>query len=84
MDASVTALLVDGLWLMVTGLTIVFVFLLMLVGLLDLMSKAVARWGPQEPQPEAVAQALPPTGDDARLTAVITAAIQQYRARHRA
>jgi oxaloacetate decarboxylase (Na+ extruding) subunit gamma len=36
---------------MVIGMTIVFAFLMMLVGLLVLMSKAVARWGPEEPLP---------------------------------
>lgn len=47
MDTAVADLLIEGLWLMAIGLGIVFAFLAMLVGLLVLMSKAVARWGPR-------------------------------------
>jgi oxaloacetate decarboxylase gamma subunit len=85
MDAAGTELVVEGLWLMVIGMTIVYAFLMMLVGFLTLMSKAVARWAPEEPLP-AISPGAAPTAsatDDARLGAVISAAIQAHRKRHR-
>jgi oxaloacetate decarboxylase gamma subunit len=85
MDTAGTELVVEGLWLMVIGMTIVYAFLMMLVGFLTLMSKAVARWAPEEPLPAippAAAPTAPATGD-ARLGAVISAAIQAHRTRHR-
>jgi oxaloacetate decarboxylase gamma subunit len=87
MDTAVVDLLIEGLWLMVIGLGIVFTFLAILVGLLVLVSKAVARWGPEDVPPETrVAThplAAPPAADDTRLVAAIGAAIQAYRRRHR-
>jgi oxaloacetate decarboxylase gamma subunit len=87
MDAAVADLLIEGVWLMFIGLAIVFSFLLILVGMLVLMSKAVLRWGPEDPLPESppsAPQAAPlPAVEDHRLIAVIAAAIQQYRDRHR-
>jgi oxaloacetate decarboxylase (Na+ extruding) subunit gamma len=86
MDPAVVDLLVEGLWLMGIGMGIVFSFLLILVGTLHLMSKAVARWGPEEALPATVDTAHTPagraTGGD-RLIAVITAAIHEHRKRHR-
>lgn len=85
MDTAVADLLVEGLWLTVIGLGIVFSFLLVLVGLLVLMSKAVARWGPDEPLPANPAVSHPVTQpqDEPRLIGVIAAAIHQYRRRNR-
>jgi oxaloacetate decarboxylase gamma subunit len=85
METGVVDLLIEGVWLMVAGMTIVFSFLLILVGLLVQMSRAVARWGPAEPLPEASATDLPAgtAGGDPRVIAAITAAIHQYRRRHR-
>ncbi|MFB1486183.1 MULTISPECIES: OadG family protein [unclassified Thiocapsa] len=87
MDAAVADLLIEGLWLMAIGLGIVFTFLLTLVGLLVLMSKAVARWGPEDALPAtrvaAHTAAPPPSADDERLVAVVGAAIRAYRRRHR-
>lgn len=85
MDTAVADLLIEGLWLMAIGLSIVFTFLVTLVGLLMLMSKAVARWGPEETLPATTAgvHAIAPPEDDARLIAVIGAAIQVHRRRHR-
>jgi oxaloacetate decarboxylase gamma subunit len=87
MDTAVADLLIEGLWLMGIGLGIVFTFLVTLVGLLVLMSKAVARWGPEDALPATVAAthavAPPPAADDQRLVAVVSAAIQAHRRRHR-
>jgi oxaloacetate decarboxylase (Na+ extruding) subunit gamma len=87
MDAAVANLLIEGVWLMVIGLAIVFAFLLILVGTLALMSKAVLRWGPEDPLPESLASVpqapVTAVGDDHRLIAVIAAAIRQHRNRHR-
>jgi oxaloacetate decarboxylase gamma subunit len=87
MDTAVADLLTEGFWLMVIGLGIVFTFLMTLVGLLVLMSKAVARWGPEEALPAttvaAHSVAPPPAADDERLIAVVGAAIQAYRRRRR-
>ncbi len=85
MDTVGAELVVEGLWLMVIGMTIVYAFLMMLVGFLTLMSKAVARWAPEEPLPAippAAAQTAPAAGDP-RLGAEISAAIQTHRTRHR-
>jgi oxaloacetate decarboxylase gamma subunit len=88
MDTAVADLLIEGLWLMAIGLGIVFTFLVTLVGLLVLMSKAVARWGPEDVLPATTgathsAASPPPAADDARLVAVVSAAIQSHRRRHR-
>ncbi len=85
MDTAVADLLIEGLWLMAIGLSIVFAFLVTLVGLLVLMSKAVARWGPEETLTATTAggHAITAPEDDARLIAVIGAAIQVHRRRHR-
>ncbi|WP_296806207.1 OadG family protein [Thiocapsa sp.] len=87
MDTAVADLLIEGLWLMVIGLGIVFTFLMALVGLLVLMSKAVARWGPEDVLPAttvaAHAVAPAPPADAERLVAVVGAAIQAYRRRQR-
>jgi oxaloacetate decarboxylase gamma subunit len=86
MDTAGTELVVEGLWLMVIGMTIVYAFLMMLVGFLTLMSKAVARWATEEPLPvtsPAAAAPTAPAAGDPRLGAVISAAIQTHRTRHR-
>lgn len=85
MDTGVGDLLIEGLWLMLIGLGIVFSFLLLLVGLLVLMSKAVARWGPDEPLREApvVFQQTRQPQDEPHLIGVIAAAVHQYRRRYR-
>lgn len=82
MEPAVTGLLVEGLWLMLFGISIVFAFLLVLVGLLTLMSKVVIRWGPQDMPAEAGPGPLPPIlveDADVRTLAVISAAIARYR-----
>lgn len=85
MNTAVVDLLVEGLWLTGTGLAIVFAFLLILVGILTLMSKVVARWGPQDAHP--VSPSASPdrasAPGDGRLIAAIAAGVHAYRKRHR-
>jgi oxaloacetate decarboxylase gamma subunit len=87
MEPAVLDLLSEGVKLTVIGMTIVFAFLLLLVGALFLLSTLVARLGPR-PQPlEALPRGearAPGSGvADPRLGAVIDSAIREYRRRHR-
>lgn len=82
-EPSVNALLLEGLQLMLIGMGIVLGFLLLLVGVLRLMSGAVLRWAPEEAVPEPLPAGRQLGGDEQRLTAVIGAAIADYRRRHR-
>lgn len=76
-------MLVEGLMLMVVGMTIVFSFLLLLVGMLFGMSWLTARLAP-EPVAAAADVAVGAPGEgDARLAAAVSAAIHLYRLRHR-
>jgi oxaloacetate decarboxylase gamma subunit len=88
----VTDLLLEGVRLMLIGMGIVFVFLLLLVGLLRALSQAVQRWAPATPPaPLAVTGAGPApdpsragvnTGLPGELLAVIAAAVSRYRQDH--
>jgi oxaloacetate decarboxylase gamma subunit len=76
----VSELIVEALRLMGIGMGIVFAFLLLLVGVLRLMSAAVARYAP--PPPALVSDAGRGGADaaaDGELVAVISAAIARYR-----
>lgn len=78
----VTELLLDGLRLMAIGMGIVFLFLLLLIGILRLLSGAVSRFAPEPP----ATIAHPPLAgeiQDPERIAVIAAAIARYRADHR-
>jgi oxaloacetate decarboxylase gamma subunit len=83
MDTAVTEMLVEGVWLMVAGLAIVFGFLLVLVGVLMSMSWAVRRWGPAEPLVADGSTHGPVTRseDEVRVAAVIAAAVAAHRRR---
>lgn len=87
MEPAVLDLLGEGVMLLVIGMTIVFAFLLLLVGSLFLLSALVARLGPKPPPVEALPRGeagAPGAGEaDPRLVAVIAAAIREYRRRHR-
>lgn len=79
-----TELLMEGVDLMFLGLGAVFVFLLMLVGCINLMSRLVARFLPEElavaaPVRKSPVAAAP--GIDQETLAVISAAVRQHRAR---
>jgi len=85
MNTALVDLLVEGLWLTGIGLAIVFAFLLILVGLLTLMSKALTRWAPQDAQPAypAASTDLAPSLGDERLIAAIAAGVHEHRKWHR-
>ncbi|WP_210396292.1 OadG family protein [Motiliproteus sediminis] len=77
-------LISQGLTLMVFGMGFVFIFLTLLVGVTNLMSVLVTRYLPEpEVVPAAPRRAAPAATDEAQLLAVISAAVHQYRQRHR-
>ena len=79
-----TELLMEGVELMLMGMGAVFVFLIMLVGCITLMSRLVTRYIPEKPTqsaaPRRLATAAPPEVDPQTLAA-IGEAVRQYRAR---
>ena len=72
-------LLAPGLELMSVGMGIVFIFLAMLIIIVNIMSGIVSRFT-KEPMPEMKKT----TGDeiDANVLAAISAAVHRHRARH--
>ena len=82
MEPSVHELLAEGVKLMAVGMTIVFGFLLLLVGILLGMSRLISRLAPEQAVPERPAPPNPPglaTEADPRLAAAIAAAVSFYR-----
>ena len=79
-------LVMEGVELMFMGMGTVFVFLVMLVGLINLMSFIINRFfpdaAPVAAAPKRVAAAIAPPVDPEMLAA-IEAAVSQHRARHR-
>lgn len=86
MEPTVTELLIEGLKLMMVGMTIVFGFLLLLVAMLFGMSGLASRLASDQ-APADSGQSLPAFGGagaaDLRRVAVIAAAVRQYRYSHR-
>lgn len=85
MQTGVAELLLESLRLMAAGMTIVFAFLLLLVGLLTLMSRLVRRLTPApSPGDPSSAPEGPERleGQERARAAAIVAAIAHYRARH--
>ena len=80
------SILSQGFDLLLYGMATVFIFLTILVAVTTLMSAILLRLAPQKnspPQPK-FATTPPVTGAvDAQLTAVITAAVHQYRNKKR-
>ena len=74
-----TELIGSGIELMIAGMGIVFVFLIMLVFAINLMSALVQRYFPEKPHD--FGKTYP--GVDKSTVAAITAAIHQYRRKHR-
>lgn len=75
-----TELMSSGIELMIAGMTIVFLFLTMLVGAINLMSFLVHRFFPETPAP---AVHVTTGGVDKNVIAAITAAVHQYRNTHK-
>lgn len=79
-----TDLLMEGVDLMVLGLGSVFVFLILLIGCISLMSRLVTRFLPGEmplaAEPRRTAS-LSATSVDSETLAVIRDAVRQHRAR---
>ena len=72
-----TEMMSNGVELMFVGMGIVFLFLTMLVGAINLMSSLVQRFFPDMP----VMGIMPavPSGIDKTIIAAISAAVHQYR-----
>jgi oxaloacetate decarboxylase (Na+ extruding) subunit gamma len=81
---SPTPMLIESLVIMLIGMTIVFSFLLLLVGILRVMSWAALRISPIaiEPEPMPSSALVAAGGADAAPLAVIVAAVARYRADH--
>ncbi len=82
-----SSLMNEGLTLMVFGMGFVFVFLALLVVLTNLMSRLVTKYAPDAIPAAARVRTPPPAAQPAanqdQLLAVISAAIHQYRSRHK-
>jgi oxaloacetate decarboxylase gamma subunit len=85
--AKMTAseLLLEGVELMLFGMGFVFVFLVLLVGVVSLMSRLITNFAPPAPAP-AVSTSISSAGSpshepDAETLAAIQSAIAQHRAR---
>lgn len=77
MDGDMTEMMSNGVELMFAGMGIVFLFLTMLVGAINLMSSLVQRFFPDMP----VMGIMPAvsSGIDKNIIAAISAAVHQYR-----
>ncbi len=77
-----TELISSGLELMLAGMGIVFLFLTMLVIVINAMSKLITRYLPEEPLPHATAPVIVSAEASKSYIAAITAAIHEYRRTH--
>ena len=75
-----TSLITAGLELMLVGMLIVFLFLALLVGAVNIMSGVLRRFFPEAPL---LAPLIDRGASDAGITAAITAAVHRYRATHK-
>lgn len=87
MEATIADLLIDALKLMVIGMTVVYGFLLLLVGILLGMSRWATRLAAggagQDEAAQVAAHSGTPGPGDPRLVAAITIAVERYRRRQR-
>ncbi|MDD2865611.1 MAG: OadG family protein [Methylococcales bacterium] len=77
-----TELMSSGLELMFAGMGIVFLFLAMLVGAINLMSAVVQRYFPEAPVTSISIPVAQNAATDKSYIAAITAAVHQYRNTH--
>ncbi len=77
---NIGTLLVDAATLMVTGMAVVYLFLTVLVYLVQLMSKLVPEERPEPAtQPLVTPSSKPVSGVDPKVIAAISSAVHQYR-----
>jgi len=76
-----TEMMSSGVELMFAGMSIVFLFLTMLVVAINIMSSLVQRFFPESPLMGAAATVS--SGIDKSVIAAITAAVHQYRSKHK-
>jgi oxaloacetate decarboxylase (Na+ extruding) subunit gamma len=77
-----TELMSSGVELMFVGMGIVFLFLTMLVVVINIMSSLVLRLFPDAP-PQVAASTTVSSGIDKSIIAAITAAVHQHRTKHK-
>ncbi|MEJ2764079.1 oxaloacetate decarboxylase subunit gamma [Photobacterium sp. MCCC 1A19761] len=80
--ADLGSLLWEAATIMITGMVVVFAFLSVLIFLVQLLAKVAPKDDLSASQP-APAVAHTQTGVQADVVAAITAAVHQYRQRHR-
>jgi oxaloacetate decarboxylase gamma subunit len=78
MELSIGELVLSGVKLMFIGMGIVFLFLALLVWVINVTSKLIQRFSPEAPQPLSHS-AAPAEENDAELVAAITAAIHLHQ-----
>ena len=77
-----TELMSSGLELMLAGMVIVFLFLAMLVVVINAMSKLITRYLPEEVASHNTASVATNAETNKHYIAAITAAVHQYRSTH--
>lgn len=77
-----TELMSSGIELMLVGMGIVFLFLTMLVIVINVMSGLIQRYLPEEPTSSVGIPVAQNTATDTSYIAAITAAVHQYRSTH--
>ncbi len=75
-------LMSSGIELMFAGMGIVFLFLTMLVVVINVMSRLIQRYLPEEPATSISIPVTQHAATDKSYIAAITAAVHQYRSTH--
>ena len=78
-----TEMMGSGVELMLIGMGIVFAFLTMLVVLVNIMSLMIQRFFPEVPVTAATPASALTSHTDASIIAAISAAVHQYRNKHK-
>ncbi len=72
-----------GVELMFIGMGIVFIFLVLLIVVVNFMSAMVLRYFPETPETQTVVPVNPTDANEKSKIAAIGAAIHQHRAKHK-
>ncbi|MDD5265867.1 MAG: OadG family transporter subunit [Methylococcales bacterium] len=78
-----TEMMSSGIELMFAGMGIVFVFLTMLVVVINMMSSLLQRFFPDAPTSQGAVSVSVSSGIDKSIIAAITAAVHQHRSKHK-